>query len=448
MSAAGRAATDTLRIRMDYPGPGRREVVFDWRGSQIARCAAETLGLPESLEKPLQDDDFRLDEQTRQVLAERLQGGPVGQVVVQIDEPAGLLPIVAWERLLPKISRPVRRASGALRPWVSPQTRVIMVVSDLIGRHGESLVLDAAKGWRRHPGIRLDVFCDQRIYQSLRKHPGAKGLFDLHSPYRPAALSENRRPGPEQGEDPWLDWVLDTLADHDRDPRAADVVHLLAPGAMSGSGPGVPLLAMPPGLPLTRRLAGPAGVGAMMSVLGAWGLVLTAPTERAGLPALRQLADAVLRDGYGVASAVVTSLDVPIVAPVYQPLLGVRAPEPPGSEPARAAPSGWWVPVLPDGRGWSLTDQGRSAFVPDAAVAAIRSGTAPRWMVTAVRLLEQMHADAIDGAAPTVRPSGRGGGLLARLRARTRTTGRISDGAAQTLRAQADLLARYIVRRG
>ena len=149
----------------------------------------------------------------------------------------------------------------------------------------------------------VHVFAEPATFRELRKHPSARNdRWGLHSPYDDSVSNAQADPadaaapagpaggGPVGGADPWFGWIRRSLAG-----QAVDVIQLVNRGTVAGGSGGVSLLQGGSAGEKVRRVVGAAEVAALMTGLGAWGLLLAGTRSRSCLPGLRELADAVAR---------------------------------------------------------------------------------------------------------------------------------------------------------
>lgn len=395
----------TIRIWLDRPA-GNLAVFEGVRGDdaafEIARCSIDELGVPLSLADAagIGDGDFRLPEPVLQELKSAAQalgtssGGPHQAVWLELASPRGCLYIAPWERLLRALDRPVIRIpSFLLRPQRAYTLEVALAATSDDGVE-PGQIIRLARTWieRTGPPCTVHLFADTTLYRELRSDPRAQldGL-QLHNPYQGRA---------EGAGDPWLSWISTQLSG-----SAVDVLHLVNRGALVGGRGCVSLLYGTSEDPRVRRLVSGVDIAGLMADLGAWGLVLSGPPNRACMPALRDLADTVSRAAPGV----VVVQDLGQVHEASDTADATRMVA--GTDLTGALPSvtAWVHPGyldLPQSKLDRLlvTADGHSELLGQSTLQVLQEDQTPTWLASGSRFIETQQAKWMGDLGPSVLP--------------------------------------------
>lgn len=261
------------------------------------------LGLPTSLGAVGRYDDpqFRwpdwLGQKAKAAFdACRLEAGE--PVWIEVGSPAGILPVVAWERLLGEVldiaSHHVYRLPYHPLPPVrpagprhlalcasSPAAKAALPLGDLLHQVIKRAIFELPEGSEIH------VFTDRDTAAALPAVPGVV----LHDPERERALWQDDD-GSADGAERWLEWMTAALAG-----RPVDGIHWIGHGYLS-AGQGAFAIAESPGRNLDRgwaRFLWPGDLCRFLNHLGAWWLGVTVARPNFSALGLRLLADRVAR---------------------------------------------------------------------------------------------------------------------------------------------------------
>lgn len=298
------AALKILRVYFET-GPDEKQVIFEIiiRGRLIGRIAVspESLGFPASGEEPssaLQPSALSIPAYIKQSLASGFSHArtPV-PIWIELDRPAGLLPLIAWERVLrPELEGPLLRLPHLpLKPLMPRQSLDIAVCFSCPGAENtpteaiESIVRsipdDAAKT------VRLHVFANQPAAEVCKKLIPA--LETVHLAVHSSDEDRNK-PNPQPASDtssneianPWLNWMLRTLSG-----KSLDSVHFVTDCSLMEEQGRLEFTALASlESPGTRR-SNAREITTFLDLTGAWSVALISPPTNKTDAGMRMLQD-------------------------------------------------------------------------------------------------------------------------------------------------------------
>lgn len=197
-----------------------------------------------------------------------------------------LLPAVDWERALSSLRVPVLRMPGILgAPTPSPRSPsvalwvtmpVVKAAFDAIGLvEGTLKAIRETSDSGELPDVH--VFSEARLVEHLLRHDFGSHVV-VHRP---------KRKGPDE-QVPWSEWIAESLGD-----TSVDVLHLIGHGYLSANCQGAFACAESPTRDFDRKTASfvwPQQLAALLTSIGAWGVVFTAVPHNYSVAGLRLLA--------------------------------------------------------------------------------------------------------------------------------------------------------------
>jgi hypothetical protein len=274
---------DRLRVEVNIPeGPLLYEEIpveelgipVDLRGIAKALSEGPELALPTEFHEALRSALASLE--------------PAQAVWLDFRRPLGYLPVMPWERLLrPAFVNPILRLPfSAVPAVVGTQSLRIAVCAPaeqapLLREFLQTVV----------PGLptrtRVDVFtrdssasADAPAGIDVTFHEPPTATVDEHSTSAEALTIEYGN-APKEIENPWLRWMVETIA-----PESIDVMHIICPGRISRNFGLLDFGISPTGAAMSRtlRLVSAGQLLSCLTQIGAWSLSLAPPeTGEAGL---------------------------------------------------------------------------------------------------------------------------------------------------------------------
>jgi hypothetical protein len=411
----------TLRVRLTGEGRQRLTAAFEavrGRGPvrPITEVVTRTIGLPDRIRSAgdIADSRFVLPSGLTDAIVQALQDLAVTDVPaywLDLPSPRGYLQLVPWERLLsPALGRPLLRLpSSALRPNApGPTVRVVLVAGQAVGVptfDTAPLVADLVDAWTgsTEREVLLDVFVDTESYPSVQARLRGRPAVAVHDPF--TAVETRRIAAARQGEDdeawayPWTEWVAAALGG-----RAADVIHILGQGHISGDRGAIALPASPSatGADRSGRFLGPTQMCKALTRLGAWSLLLSGVPGNHCQPGLRDLADAIAQARTGV--VVLHQMEDTGPVAELKPALGMVFGDEPPNRPLPGITC-WSHPQFvgypPDDVALCGVD-GTSSLITGATQQALAQHDTPAWVAAGTRALENLQAEwtPTDGSPP------------------------------------------------
>lgn len=374
---------------------------------------------------------------------------------LEIGEPAGYLPLLAWERLLrPHVGVPIIRLPYHAVDAVSTHTTLDVLLTcsapdvkpGTLARHVVSLataILAAVPSGRRcvvH--VFTDASCHDAVSTALRnakglpisttEPPGGRGIVVYDLPLQhgqgASASPQSAEIRPDPTDHPWARWILDSLGG-----RAVDVSHVISGSILTSQVAALTAAAEPRRFDTSEYTAGASGVRMryidaqqmcdFAARMGAWAVVLSSlrPDDR---KPHRVVMDRMAH----IAPMVIASHELDIdgdaaaAQAIYQNLTSARIELPEPNAPRAAAhlvDSPAVCLYLPPARVLDWSDEVRAASVENwsssnrslanaylSAKRSIRGAmelpeATPTWLAVSQRLLEQNVSNAIEAKPST-----------------------------------------------
>ena len=270
-------------------------------------CPSERVGLPFRLDDRGPDEaSFSLPSDIQAALAAAVQQShPTDAPLwVKFTSPAGMLPIVPWERLLqPLVRVPVLRLPYHQLPTLRRSHNLDCVICFSSPTSADRATTDAliARFIDQVPAdllayAKLHLFGDLNVQTQLHELKSRFGReFDIRIYEPPEGNSRPRGtlpPGATRIENPWLIWMRDAIGH-----RKVDVMHFLAHSFLAGE-EGAMALAESPGRSDRRweaRYVAAVELAEFLNQSGAWCVGFSSPPDNPSLAGLRLLQDQIAR---------------------------------------------------------------------------------------------------------------------------------------------------------
>jgi hypothetical protein len=295
--------------------PRQTTVVFTVSvgGEQVAllQASPSEIGLPMTLaaarSKQASDDDYRLPDYLLAGLTSVL---PTDEepVCLSIQQPAGYVPVVPWERLLKtRIAAPIVRLPYTLvqpkaatksleailcftfpvaKQETDPGYVVTTFLSMLPPNLGDFSTLHLFGDWQVQAQLHQFSATHQAAYPTIVYDPVKASRYDVPEPDTDQTQTGDRL------ESPWLLWIRDELG-----ARSVDIVHFVCHGFL-GREDGLLAVSQSPVLNDDQDIARFIGVRQLSSFLdqvGAWSVGFTSQPHNYSVAGLRMLQDQIAR---------------------------------------------------------------------------------------------------------------------------------------------------------
>lgn len=323
---------------------------------------------------------------------------------------AGVLRLMAWERLLEPLGAPVLRLPSLILPPRPLQSGLeVALCASSIGMEEddgwvetlERLVGALRAATTRH--VSVHVFPNAAHVPVLRQGMGKYLDVTIHDPDQVDVSGTGRQrrgEGPPAVENPWLLWMQQRLCG-----VAVDHVHFFCHGAFVLDHGTVSFATTPSSTDDGYRCVGAPELLAFLTGLGAWSVGLSGPVGNLSPPGLRDLAYSISDARPGPIVQHETGGD-PGCAELTD-ALSVSWNEGPSPAPRSTSTAVWAHPasVLPSAsqppvavRDRSPEDPAGGPLLTEATVAALASSGTPTWVAATARVLEQAQAQWLAGS--------------------------------------------------